>query len=314
MPEPPPEVPEEFAAAYRAAYERALAAQSEDTDPGQHAEAGLDEGGLPRRRSPIRVGTHRTRSPRPAAAAPPEPERADDSGDSTWFERVSDSAWFVPVLLLLLGLLLIIGAYTIGRAFADRVGSDASAGTEPSIVMGEGGTKGQKQPVTRQAPAKGAWTGKVVPLRGVRAQAACTSAPGVDAGGATVSYAAANLTDGVADSTWRCDGTAVGEKITLSLDRRQPIGEVGLIPGYAKTDPASKADRYAENNRVTRVRWTIGDTVVVQRLEDAPRDRSVRVVRVPRSTTDSVGLEILAVAKGARNTTAISEVELGRAG
>ena len=125
---------------------------------------------------------------------------------------------------------------------------------------------------------------------------------------------AANLTDGVADSTWRCDGNAVGEKITLTLDRKQPIGEVGLIPGYAKTDPASKADRYAENNRVTRVRWTIGDTVVVQQLKDAPQDRSLRLLRVPRSTTDSVGLEILAVAKGARNTTAISEVELGRAG
>ena len=314
MPEPPPEVPEEFAAAYRAAYERALAAQSEDVDPGQHAEAGLDEGGLPRRRSPIRVGTHRSRAALPTPARRPEPELADADDDPTWFERMSGSAWFVPVLLLLLGLLLILGAYTIGRAFADRVGEDASADSEPSVVMSEGGAQGEKQPVTRQAPAKGAWSGRVVPLRGVRAEAACTSPPGVDASGARVSYAAANLTDGVADSTWRCDGTAVGEKITLTLNGKQPIGEVGLIPGYAKTDPTSKADRYAENNRVTRVRWTIGDTVVVQRLEDAPQDRSLRLLRVPRSTTDSVGLEILAVAKGARNTTAISEVELGRAG
>ena len=47
-------------------------------------------------------------------------------GDPTWFERMRDSAWFVPVLLLLLGLLLILGAYAFGRAFADRVGEDAS--------------------------------------------------------------------------------------------------------------------------------------------------------------------------------------------
>ena len=40
----------------------------------------------------------------------------------------------------------------------------------------------------------------------------------------------------------------------------------------------------------------------------------MRLLRVPRTTADSVGLEILEVAKGARNTTAISEVELGRAG
>jgi hypothetical protein len=307
-------VPEEFAAAYRAAYERALAAQAEEADSGQHADAGLDEGGLARRRSPIRVGTHRSRAARPEPPPRVEPELPDVDGDPTWFERMRDSAWFVPVLLLLLGLLLILGAYVFGRAFADRVGEDASADSEPSVVMSEGGDKGQKQPVTRQAPAKGAWAGKVVPLRGVRATAGCTSAPGVDAGGAKVSYEAANLTDGVADTTWRCDGNAVGEKITLKLDRRQPIGEVGLIPGYAKTDPTSKTDRYVENNRVTRVRWTIGDTVVVQQLKDAPQDRSVRLLRVPRTTADSVGLEILEVAKGARDTTAISEVELGRAG
>ena len=314
MPQPPPEVPEEFAAAYRAAYERALAAQSEEADHGQHAEAEVDEGGHARRRSPIRVGTHRSRAARPEPAPRADPELPDVDGDPTWFERMRDSAWFVPVLLLLLGLLLILGAYAIGRAFADRVGADAGADSEPSVVMSEGGAKGEKQPVTRQAPAKGAWAGKVVPLGGIRAEAGCTSPSGVDSGGAKVSYEAANLTDGVADTTWRCDGNAVGEKITLALERRQPIGEVGLIPGYAKTDPRSKADRYAENNRVTRVRWTIGDTVVVQQLKDTPDDRSLRLLRVPRTTADSVGLEILDIAKGSRNTTAISEIEVGRAG
>ncbi|MCW2848699.1 MAG: hypothetical protein JWR90_2673, partial [Marmoricola sp.] len=143
--------------------------------------------------------------------------------------------------------------------------------------------------------------------------AGCTDKAGVDASGAKVSYAAANLTDGVADTTWRCAGPAIGEKITLDLGRDVPIGQVGLIPGYAKTDPKSRADRYAENNRVTRVRWTIGDRVVVQKLSGKPDDRSLQLVRVPRTSTRTVGLEILAVAKGPRNTTAISEVQLGRA-
>jgi hypothetical protein len=35
---------------------------------------------------------------------------------------------------------------------------------------------------------------------------------------------------------------------------------------------------------------------------------------VPRTTTDTVTLEILEVAMGPRDTTAISEVSLGRAG
>ena len=36
-------------------------------------------------------------------------------------EKVSDSPWFVPVLLALLALLLILGAYAVGRAFAGKV-------------------------------------------------------------------------------------------------------------------------------------------------------------------------------------------------
>lgn len=297
----PPEVPEEFAAAYRAAYERALAAQSEGVaDEEEPPRGGTDTDELPVRRGRLVVGTHRT-------------EAYDD--EPTTFEKVSDSPWFVPVLLALLALLLILGAYAVGRAFAGKVKDDGNnPSSEPSVVMSEGGAHQEKQPVTTQAPAKGAWDGKVVRISGIKAKADCTSPPGRDASGAKVSYAAANLTDGVADTTWRCDGLALGKKINLQLSGKTAIAEVGLIPGYAKTDEASGADRYAENNRVTRVRWTIGDIVVDQRLGRSSTDRSLRLMRVPRSETRKVQLEILGVAKGPRNTTAISEVQLGRAG
>ena len=67
---PPPEVPEEFAAAYRAAYEQALAAQTggaqhrdlpEDDEelPGDAADDDTDEleaQRLPRRRGPLHCG------------------------------------------------------------------------------------------------------------------------------------------------------------------------------------------------------------------------------------------------------------------
>ena len=76
----------------------------------------------------------------------------------------------------------------------------------------------------------------------------------------------------------------------------------------------SHEDRFAENNRVTRVRWTIGDIEVVQKMSGAADDRSLQLIRVPRTTTDKVELEILAVKKGPRNNTAISEVQLGQAG
>ena len=116
-----------------------------------------------------------------------------------------------------------------------------------------------------------------------------------------------------AETTWRCDGAAVGERIRLRLDEDVPVGEVGLVPGYAKTDDATGDDRYAENNRVTKVRWSIGDTEVVQRMKADPSNRTMRLLRVPKTTTDRVELEILAVAEGPRDTTAISEIQLGRA-
>jgi hypothetical protein len=302
----PPEVPEEFAAAYRAAYERALEAQSEGPQHRPESESesesesdASDTDELPARRGRLVVGTHRT-------------ESYDEQ--PTVFEKVTDSPWFVPLLLALLALLLILGAYAVGRAFAGKVSDDAGQSSEPTVVMNEKGAGQKRQPVSTQAPGKGAWDGKVERLAGVKATADCTSAPGRDASGGKVSYAAANLTDGVADTTWRCGGTAIGKKITLSIPDKTAIGEVGLIPGYAKTDDATGDDRYAENNRVTRVRWTIGNIVLDQKMNGSTGDRSLRLLRVPRTEAEEVQLEILAVARGSRNTTAISEVQLGQAG
>ena len=132
---PPPEVPEEFAAAYRAAYERALAEQSsgpqhrEDPTPPDEVEEkdnGDDdtaEQPLPRRRGPLRVGTHRTAA-----------EEYDDNRP-TWFESIRGSTWFVPLLLALLALLLILGAYALGRSFSGQLDGGRSSGAGGQIVF-----------------------------------------------------------------------------------------------------------------------------------------------------------------------------------
>jgi hypothetical protein len=292
-------VPEEFAAAYRAAYERAMESQSEGTHHSAEADTDVeDTDELPQRRGRLVVGTHRT-------------EVYDE--EPSVFEKVTDSSWFVPLLLAMLALLLILGAYAVGRAFADKVNKDTGSSSEPGIVMSEGGSGKTRQPTSTQAPAKGAWDGKVTRVGGVKATATCTSPSGQDASGHEVNYAASNLTDALADTTWRCGGPAIGKEITLRLPDKVAIGEVGLIPGYAKTDDATGDDRYAENNRVTRVRWTIGDTQVVQKMDGSPDDRSLRLLRVPKTEADEVTLQILAVERGPRNTTAISEIQLARA-
>ena len=86
------------------------------------------------------------------------------------------------------------------------------------------------------------------------------------------------------------------------------------MPGYAKTDPRSGADRYAENNRITRVRWTFSDgTSVVQRLDGSATNRELQTVRIPLTEANQVVVEVLASERGSRNTIAVSEVRLGAA-
>jgi hypothetical protein len=305
-------VPEEFADAYRAAYERALAAQ-----PAQ-----VQSGEAPPPRAPRR--SHAAADDRPPVEDAPDPEapvvvgthRAlEGGGGPAWFETARSSTWFVPVLLVLLALLMILASYVVGRVFASSVSADSQPDSRPTVALSESSEPSSSaKPSPTRRPVARAWKGPVEELDDVEARARCTSRPGVDASGDRVDYGADNMTDGETETTWRCDGSAVGQRIRLDLGEARAVGEVGLVPGYAKTDDASGADRYAENNRITRVRWTIGDTVVVQRISPSPQDRRMRTIRVPRTTADRIVLEILAVATGPRDTTAISEVRVARAG
>ena len=327
-------MPEEFAEAYRAAYERALAAQPEG--PQHRQEPTPDAASTARREGRQRARTPRSRRSHQRADEPSTrelpreregsfvggglggPRDDEPPEEATAYERVRDSRWFVPLLLALLAALLVLGAYAVGRAFSGRVDGDAGGATsgassgDPSVAASQGASK-TPQPVSREPAAGGAWGGSVAPVSGLSARTDCTYRTGVDASGARVTYGVDHLTDDVADTTWRCDGSAIGQRIVVDLGRAVPVGEVGLIPGYAKTDDASGADRYAENNRITRVRWTVGTTTVVQELSGSASDRSVRLLRVPRTTASRLTLEVLAVRKGPRDTTAISEITVGRA-
>jgi hypothetical protein len=159
-----------------------------------------------------------------------------------------------------------------------------------------------------------AWKGPVQAVSIDAIAADCTAPPGSDSAGRKVTYVPQNATDDKSDTAWRCTGDAIGQKLILRLGGATDVAQVGLVPGYAKTDPESGADRYAENNRITRVRWTLGDGVtVVQRLDPDASSRAMQVLRVPRTTTDTVTLEILAVKHGPRDTTAISEISLSAA-
>jgi hypothetical protein len=225
--------------------------------------------------------------------------------------------WWAPALLGGLVLLLVLSAYGIGRVFSSSVG-DADVSTEEpdGVVLGDGGEQdggggGDDKPRNQQ---KGAYQGRTDQATIGGATASCQAPASVDAAGNEVAYPPTNVYDGDLTTAWRCNGTGVGQSLTLTLAEAGRIGEVGLVPGYAKTDPRSGVDRYAENNRLTRVRWTFADGAsMVQRLDGSATNRELQTMRIPVTESDSVVLEVLASTRGPRNTMAVSEVRVGRA-
>ena len=120
--------------------------------------------------------------------------------------------------------------------------------------------------------------------------------------------------DGDLTTAWRCNGDGVGQKMQLNLSDTVRIGELGIVPGYAKTDPRSGADRYAQNNRLTKVRWSFPDgTSVVQKLDGSKNNRDLQTMAIPLVEANTVTLEVLESTSGKRNTIAVSEVRIGAA-
>lgn len=134
---------------------------------------------------------------------------------------------------------------------------------------------------------------------GLSVAAACVSAPSRAADGTPTSFGPANMIDGRVDTAWRCDGDGVGRRIVLSLGGTQSISELSLIPGYAKTDPADGADRYAQNRRISSVRIDFDDGVTTTATFDvAPANRSPQTVRFAAVRTGTVTVTITGSAPG----------------
>jgi hypothetical protein len=281
-------VPEEFAAAYRDAYRRAL----ESDDPfGDLPEVPAQE--------VVVVGTHRSGDDEIPAATTPGWRAA---------------RWFLPVAIAAGALVLVSVAYAVGLALS---GDEEPGAVRPSSARTTGAHSASPDDQPSEAEpstSPGSWDGPVTAVSVDAIAADCTAPPSNDSAGHRVTYVPENAIDDKPATAWRCPGTAVGQVLTLRFGDDVDVAEVGLVPGYAKTDPESGADRYAENNRITKVRWTLDDGVtVVQRLDPDPSRRSVQRLRVPRTTTDTITVEILAVRHGLRDTTAISEIALAAA-
>lgn len=290
----PTDLPLEYAEAYRRGYQRAYEqgageAQAEQT---------------------VRIDSLDSvlRPVEPVAASESQAQPAHRQPDQD--EEIRRKL-LAPAVLVGLTLLLLLSAYGLGRVFSSGVSDSDVAGSESEgLVSSDDGTydnPGKKKPTTQKR-----YAGRVDPAAIGGASASCQAASSVDAAGNPVTYKPAHLYDGDATTAWRCDGNGVGQRVTIELAEETAIGEVGLVPGYAKTDPDSGVDRYAENNRITRVRWLFSDgSSVTQRLDGSEDLRDLQTIRIPKSVTDQVVIEILSSTPGPRNTVAISDVRIG---
>ncbi|HEV8563627.1 MAG TPA: protein kinase [Actinomycetota bacterium] len=143
-------------------------------------------------------------------------------------------------------------------------------------------------------------------LEGVQVTASSVAPPSEDAAGNTVTYLPRNVIDGDVDTAWRTHGNGHGETLTLLFSGPVDVVQVGMIPGYAKIDPASSANRFLQDRIITDVRYLIpGIAPTEQHFLPDPYPQLVRF----RTTTTQITVKILGTTKaGGLDFTAISEI------
>jgi serine/threonine protein kinase len=141
---------------------------------------------------------------------------------------------------------------------------------------------------------------------GVQVTASSTAPSSTDAAGDPVTYVPANVIDGNVQTAWRTPGDGHGQWVTLIFDNPIDVVRIGLIPGYAKTDPQTGANRFLQDRIIKAVAYQIpGLPNTPQTFEPLPVPQFVPL----RVTTSQITVKILATtAAGGLDYTAISEI------
>lgn len=141
---------------------------------------------------------------------------------------------------------------------------------------------------------------------GVQVTASHTAPSSADAAGNPVTYVPANVIDGNVQTAWRTPGNGHDQWVTLIFDNPIEVVRIGLIPGYAKTDPLTGANRFLQDRIIEEVAYQIpGLPNTTQSFKPIPVPQFVRL----RATTSRITVRILATtpAQGL-DYTAISEI------
>jgi hypothetical protein len=250
--------------------------------------------------------------PPPPPTVPPLPlpeQIAPEPADPTSHRRAPWWPWLVAAVVLVvvavLGYRLLLStgdgtSPTAEETTQSGKGPDKKPTKEPS-----GGPSKDKKP-DKPKPGK---SGDVAPSAKIDVPA--TAPPNQDLSGDTVTYEAANMVDGRADTCWRMPGDGTGSTITFTLPQETEVKTVGMINGYAKS--AGNLDWYAGNRRVVKATWEFDDGTVIE--QDLAETRDLQTLQLDPVTTTTVRLTLTEVSKPgsgpeARNYTAISQVSL----
>ena len=201
------------------------------------------------------------------------------------------------------------GGAVVGSVLAGCAVVGFLAGSVVGVTSDSGGAGDEPTAVAGESP--GAWKGPVTPVTVTVVEASCQSDPSRDASGARVTYEPELAVDGEVESAWRCPGDGVGETLVVDLGGPVRVAELGLVPGYAKTDAADGTDRYAENRRITAVRWRFDDGLTIdQQLDPDPELRDLQTIRIPVATSERIAMEIVSSSDADRNSIAVSELRI----
>lgn len=140
---------------------------------------------------------------------------------------------------------------------------------------------------------------------GIEVTASDTAPASTDGAGNPVTYLPSNVIDGDVETAWRTPGDGLGERVTLLFDTPVDLTRIGLIPGYAKTDPETGVDRFFQHRIITEVRYLIpGVHPKTQTFSPEPVPQSVhlrvttsRITVVITGTTEAGGLDYTAISE-----------------
>jgi hypothetical protein len=224
-----------------------------------------------------------------------------------WFPRVA--------YLTLLGVLAITLAFGANRLWkaARAKGDEVAAQNALSRSAPRPKVKGVTAvPTTVGVTVPGATTLPppldVGPVAAASITASSFSQPAANGCNQITTYNPERMIDGDNTTAWRADGDGTGQTITITLAGPTRLTQIGLLPGYARTDACTNVDRFPQMRRVAKVRWTFDTGAPVeQSFQDNP---AIQFVPVDVTTTKIV-IEILATLPGVElDYTPISEIRM----